>query len=382
MAKRLLYIDHSFHNKTRSADFLKELLQEVYEVEICNFDPYDKEPDKVFEQLDGRTYDVLVLFQIMPDLKKLKKHITFKHAALFPMFDASGSLADEAWISYAEFNIINFSRTLHERLKALGLSSYYIQYFPKPYDDFQWGEASNIYFWQRVMNVNLDLVEKVFRHVTVGKVHLHKVLDPGHRFKAPSTRFSDKLVYSEWYDKREDMLKDIESCAFYMAPRLYEGIGMSFLEAMAMGRCVVAPDNPTMSEYITHGVNGFLYDAYFPAPLSPENMANVREIQRNAYRFIKDGYDRWEMDKYKILEWLEAPVLCVTLPLRIKKSKCWRVRTYRLFDCLPICVVKERDKRKRYYDLFGFIRILKVKRKMKELKCYLFGFLPVWTVEY
>ena len=38
MAKRLLYIDHSFHNKTKSAEFLKELLQETYEIEFCEFD--------------------------------------------------------------------------------------------------------------------------------------------------------------------------------------------------------------------------------------------------------------------------------------------------------------------------------------------------------
>ena len=382
MAKRLLYIDHSFHNKTKSAEFLKELLQETYEIEFCEFDPYVKNPNKVFERLDGQVYDVLVLFQVMPDLKKLKEHVTFKHAALFPMFDACGGLGDEIWISYAEFNIINFSRTLHERLKALGLSSYYIQYFPKPYDEFKWGDPSSIYFWQRVMNVNLDLVERVFRHVAVGKVHLHKVLDPGHRFKSPSPRMSGKLVYSEWYDRREDMLRDMESCAFYMAPRLYEGIGMSFLEAMAMGRCVVAPDNPTMNEYITHGVNGFLYDSYFSMPLSSEEAANVREIQQNAYRFIKDGYDRWEVNKYEILDWLETPV-CVTLPLYTKKvSKYWRVRSYRLFACLPICVVKEKDKRKRYYDLLGFLRVLKCKRTQQSVKYYLFGLLPVWEIKY
>ena len=46
----------------------------------------------------------------------------------------------------------------------------------------------------------------------------------------------------------------------YFAPRLEEGIGQTFLEAIRWGRCVVAADNRTINEYIIHGVNGLLYD--------------------------------------------------------------------------------------------------------------------------
>ena len=58
----------------------------------------------------------------------------------------------------------------------------------------------------------------------------------------------------------------LRRAGIYFAPRLYEGIGISFLEAMAMGKAVVAPDNPTMNEYVTHNVNGFLYKPGGPAP--------------------------------------------------------------------------------------------------------------------
>ena len=58
----------------------------------------------------------------------------------------------------------------------------------------------------------------------------------------------------------EEMTIDMLKSTIYIASRPYEGIGMSFLEAMADGRCVVAHDNTTHNEYIEHGKNGFLFD--------------------------------------------------------------------------------------------------------------------------
>lgn len=78
--KRLLYIDHDFHNKTKSSQFLEELLKSAYEVEVCNFDPYDKDPESAFECLKNKEFDILVLFQVTPDLERLKKNVSFKHA--------------------------------------------------------------------------------------------------------------------------------------------------------------------------------------------------------------------------------------------------------------------------------------------------------------
>lgn len=375
--KKLLYVDHSFHNKTKSAQFLRDILQMKYDVEICDYDPYGTNPESVFESFKGREFDVLVLFQIMPNLDKLKSNVLFKHAAFFPMFDASGDLSDEVWESYRGFNIINFSSTLHKRLLELGMSSFYVQYFPKPFKEFHYGNPRFIYFWQRVTSLNLRLVEKILCHIPISKIHLHKALDPGHVLKKPSAQFSGKIEMSEWYETREDMLADIEQCGLYVAPRPYEGIGMSFLEAMAMGRCVIAPDHPTMNEYIVHGKTGLLYDLYNPHPVAVP--CPIREIQQNAYEYICQGYACWEAEKYRILEWLETPVH-VTSPC--KKKHYLKKQTHRLFCFFPLLTIKDPSFNKRYYDLFGFIRLLKVKRKQKGIKLYLFGFIPIWMLEY
>ena len=78
---------------------------------------------------------------------------------------------------------------------------------------------------------------------------------------------------------------------------------MSFLEAMASGRCVIAPDYPTMNEYIKNGETGFLYNYKKPELLT---ILNVREIQKNTAEYIKQGYEKWEKEKYKIFDYIEA----------------------------------------------------------------------------
>ena len=95
------------------------------------------------------------------------------------------------------------------------------------------------------------------------------------------------------------MYRAMDAAAFYIAPRVYEGIGMSFLEAMARGRCVVAADHPTMNEYIEHGKTGFLFqpDAITSLEYTEEQ---IREIQRASRDYILNGYEHWRVEKTKL----------------------------------------------------------------------------------
>ena len=55
--KSLLFIGHEFHQKTKSADFLKDLLSEKYEVESIYLNP---DENYSFENLAGKSYDVVI----------------------------------------------------------------------------------------------------------------------------------------------------------------------------------------------------------------------------------------------------------------------------------------------------------------------------------
>ena len=300
--KKMLYIGHAFHNKTKSSQFIKEILEKEYELEVFNFDPYT-DSSSIFKELGGKKYDTVILWQIMPSINKLKKYIEWKHIAFFPMYDAMHDLKMPIWDEYRECNIINFSKTLHDKCKEYGLSSYYIKFFPKPLEISNYGDISKIFLWQREAHISPKLVKKVIGLENIKQLYWHKVPDPLIKIEEPSKDLMDKIKITEWFDTKEEMNDYMQECAIYFAPRKLEGIGMSFLEAMASGRCVIAPNYPTMNEYIKNGENGYLYNYKKPKKIK---INDIRKIQKNTYSFIEKGYQEFEKNKWQILDWIES----------------------------------------------------------------------------
>lgn len=356
MKKKLLYIGHAYHNKTKSTQFLKDMLEAKYEVEIFDFDPYNDNIQTHFQSLTGKSFDVLVIFQIMPSLAQLEKVIKFKKSVFFPMYDGVPERDNPLWLEYKNTQIINFSKTLHDELKKLGFSSHYIQYFPKPIKIENLGNEKSVFFWQRITPINIHTVEQLLKGNKIEHIHIHKALDPQHEFVEPDSDMAWNLTYSEWFDTKEEMLKTQQQSAIYIAPRLYEGIGMSFLEAMAMGRCVIAPNHPTMNEYIKNGETGYLYDYNNPKPI---NLNDIQKIQQNTVKFIEEGYARWEKEKGKILEWIEEKVKINDECLRKFGSNRIDVLTYYLFSFIPVIKIEQHESKKKIF-LFGLLPLFEI----------------------
>ena len=351
--KKLLFIGHEFHKTTKSSYFMQELLAEKYEIESFYIDPY-KITDTDFAQISGKTFDILVLWQVMPSLMELEKYIKFKTCAFFPMYDHTKTLNSPLWNEYKNCNIINFSKAFHKTCKEGGLSSYYIQYFPKPADILDEGDEKSIFFWQRSDKITTKTLEKVIDIKKIDKLYLHKNTDPKNKFIPPSKNLESKVVYSSWFDTKDEMQKYIQKSALYFAPRRYEGIGMSFLEAMAAGRCVIAPDYPTMNEYIKNRETGFLYDYKRPELLT---LSNIRKIQKNTSEYIKQGYEKWEKEKYKIFEYIESdPVTDTDL---LNKHIFIRNENLLLLGFLPARIKETHDEIN--YKIFNLIPIKKYK---------------------
>lgn len=352
--KKLLYIGHAYHNKTKSSQFLKNMMSERYNITQFDYDPESDNFDK-FQQLDGQSFDIVVLFQIMPPMHKLKKYVKCDKIVFFPMFDGSPDIKHPIWSEYKDCIIINFSKTLHKRCKHVGLASFYIQYFPKPCEILNMGEEKKVFLWQRTNQVTINTVEKTFGENNIEQLYLHNEPNIGYKFEKPFGKWKEKSIVSTWFDTKEQMNEYLQECAIYYAPRSYEGIGMSFLDAMAVGRCIIAPDHPTMNEYITNGVNGYLYNYENPRRIK---IKNLRKIQQNTIKFIQDGYKKWERNKYKILDWLEADPK--------KHSNAIRQDT-RLYVC-------EHKKKKIKISITFAIK----KTTEKWIIYYLFGFLPIY----
>ena len=302
MRKKLAYIGHAYHEKTRSTEFLIDIFKSSFDVDIFT---YNMDNCKFYGEKETRLekYDALVLFQMPVPLELLKENFQFDVASYFPMYDGTGEAPDDFWIGYKDFNIINFSSTLHKRLQKIGLSTNYIQFFPEPKNIINWGDSTSAFFWNRREIINVNSLERIFEDLKLKSLHLHVAMDPNEKITLAKEEIKNKylVTQSEWFDTREIMQETIEKSSIYIAPRPYEGIGMSFLEAMSMGRCVISPNNPTMNEYIINGVTGFLYEIDNPRLFVD---ANISDIQQQTYKYIQNGYKKWENEKFKILIWI------------------------------------------------------------------------------
>jgi len=85
---------------------------------------------------------------------------------------------------------------------------------------------------------------------------------------------------------------------------------MSFLEAMAMGKCVIAPNVGTMNEYIISGINGVLYDIDSDnnVKIIPEALSldydSIQTMGQNARKSIELGYQYWLSKEKELVEFI------------------------------------------------------------------------------
>ena len=318
MKKKLLYVGHNYHLKTKSTLFLIDMLKDHYDVSFVTYNPYTDQYDGL-EEAQREQFDVALVFQVLVGQDFVKRNFRVDSVVFIPMYDQMVTTPMENPFSlYRDCKIISFSKTLYNDLIKRGFKALYLQYFP-PVDEIHTddGNPYSVFFWQRMELINLRVIEKLFAEVPIEHFHVHKAMDPGWRFEEPGESIADKVTYSQWFDSAEDMKKLMEESAYYIAPRLYEGIGMSFLEAMAMGRCVIAPDAPTASEYIQNGVTGILYNPYDVHPIDAsqnpkkckgiytEGASKLGSLQGSDHRFYRKfrhsrkaaGYNRYSGEK-------------------------------------------------------------------------------------
>jgi glycosyltransferase involved in cell wall biosynthesis len=299
-SKKIIFVAHSYHEKTKSYQFLHDYLKKFYDLELIFDDSWlegCRFPDLSF--IDN-SYLAVIFWQNTPSKEDLNK-IKNDNIIFFPMYDAVFKHSYKFWHKCRNMKIVCFSKTLHDKLKRWHLDSMYIQYFPETHSFIQ-GEERELFFWQRLSKININVISRMFSEDGL-KIHIHRAIDPGQQFVQPNSEQEKKfqITYSDWFKTREEMWDLIKQKGIYIAPREYEGIGMSFLEAMAMGKAVVAVNNPTMNEYIEDGKNGYLFDLNKPKKIDLKNMV---EVQKNAYEYMCKGFEKWEKEKCKIIEFI------------------------------------------------------------------------------
>jgi hypothetical protein len=225
------------------------------------------------------------------------------------MYDACPH-TEEFWTRYKAFKIFCFSRTLYDFLKNLSFSVFYAQYYSRPsYKDIPKTLKLNAFYWERSKLVNWTCIKSLLGDIAVDSLHYHtssNIAEANYDRPYPPDFKKYTITMSDWFYTIEDYFKILNECSIYFAARESEGIGLSFIEALSLGLCVIAPDAPTMNEYITNGINGILYDPYNPNPVSLSDIDSIRE---RALLIAKQTYTKWLDAVPSIIDFIKRPMI-------------------------------------------------------------------------
>lgn len=293
---RVLIVDHVAHRKTQSSNFFIELLRSRFQVEVFYYDQtYHVDAGKQIERAD-----VVVWFEFLP--ARFRIFAPQKKNVFVPMYDNEwGSWWQWKRIAWSGMGVVSFCEKVTRHARRCGVTNIIdVKFFldPNNFKDME-GDPRKVLFWDRG-SISESVARRLFEGLDVEFIR--------------KTSFLPRTEYLEF----------IRNVGTIVAPRLTEGIGMPVVEAMAMGKCVVANDDATMNEYVADGETGLLFSASCPKPLSFDSILRVRSKVKMAARSF---YERWKTDRNMILDFIQAQTKCDPTLL----GRCKLVCSYLLF---------------------------------------------------
>jgi Glycosyltransferase len=298
---KLLWVDHSFHKRTLSTNFLKEILEKKFNVGIFWDDYWIGGKPLPISEINN--YDYVFFFQTLLPFYKLKQ---IKAKIIWvPMFDGD-PLSDKYWncLSCLPIKILSFSEYLHKKCLQFNIESLPLKYYlPPAFSDDIPKTGRHYFFWYRG-SLTFSDIKRFIDPKKVDSFFYRSAPDPYFKEETFSQEDIEKyklqIIRDIKFDSQEKYLEQLKKANIYIAPRRIEGIGISFLEAMAIGMVVVGYDNGTMNEYIKHNYNGYLFDS----KNYHINFDNLETVLNNSKTMAKKGWIKWETDKNKISDFI------------------------------------------------------------------------------
>lgn len=311
--KKLAFVDHNYHKKTRSGDFLREIFSRDFIIE--DFWWSLKDENNLIKDL--KKYENIFFFQtLIPsyDLLKLKG----KNLMWAPMYD-NLSFDNNYWkkIKYINIKILSFSKKIKTHVDKLKCPNIELKYFfnYKENELKKPEEKINIFFWYR-HDLKLNDWIYFFDPKKINKIVYFNSPDPGKKSEKIEQNQIDKYkieIIEKPFLPHNKYIKYVKDCDVFVSPRKQEGIGMGFLEAISMGKYIISNDDSTMNEYILDEKIGFL--------INNNKLINYNNIiNHNNYRmlFAKDGYLKWKNKRNEILTIFEKKLVSVKKNLFIE----------------------------------------------------------------
>lgn len=297
----LAFVDHSFHKKTNSGDFLRVLLSTHFDI-IDFWDNSWDDGEKIHIN-EVNKCDYVFYFQVISPLKilaNLKPRIIW-----VPMYDGE-KFNDLYWKNLANLpiKIVCFSNKLYEHCKKHGIEALRVQYYFNP-DLYKANlplNGNHFFFWDRG-DIGFNEIKKIIKPEDVDSFIYKSTPDPFKKSeKIPENdteEYKIKKIETDFIPKK-DYLELLSKCNLYISPRKKEGIGMSFLEAMAMGHTIIANNDSTMNEYIKNNFNGYLFGDNYEFI----DFRNIEQVRKNSVISARIGYAKWEKDQKNIINFI------------------------------------------------------------------------------
>ena len=311
---RIAYVDHSYHRTTRSTNFLRDMLRRHgHEVNDFWDDAWQGGPP--VNWADVRDHDAVIMFQSYCTPGQAAFRQAHPNVIYIPMLDQFGFWQgpmfnqSDFWAPFQGSKVLNFSSALHCLTTGFGIASHWARYYqPAELEPAQPIVGLHGFFWLRRQDqISWSMIRKLIENVKFDSFHIHLAHDPGSPEPQPPSADDmarHTISTSTWFDDKSELTALVEKANVYFAPRMEEGIGQSFLEAMARGKCVVASNQGTMNEYILHGVNGLLYDHRLPRPL---DFSDVARLGAQARASVRLGHAQWLAAEDEMVKFILTP---------------------------------------------------------------------------
>lgn len=327
---RVAFFGLGYHAKTGSSRFLLDLLEQHATVDTFFAEASVAAVRRAAPAFDEDAYDAIVIWQLHEAFALLSgrhPNVTFA-----PMYDAMWRGGAFTWRpSFNAAKILCFSWALAAEVAPHAPVHRRVQYFPPadaaPVADF---DTLRGFLWYRRRDIPPQSAFALTEGTDFASLAIHDAPDPGHEasFPAAAPKHVGRLIRSTWSADGNGFREALAGANVFFAPRPLEGIGMAFLEAMARGLCVVAPDAPTMNEYVSHGRNGLLHA---PGHWAPLDFSDARGIGARAHEGMLRGRAGWEDGIPALLDFLATPHAALaargpSIPARWALPADWHIR--------------------------------------------------------
>ena len=298
--KKLLFVDHDYHKKTKSSDFFRKILKKNFLLQDYWVDKKLNLDKKIYE------YENIFFWQIFPPLKILRK-LKNKNITWAPMYDSPMYPTGYSWllwiiVKFYNIKIITFSKAITNQILNKKIRYIDLRYFEKSKKiSYKKNKKIKILFWDRneikfknwIDKFNLDHVEKIY----------YLKIENSKSVKFKDKEIQKKVLYiNKKFSKNNNHFRNlIKKTDVFICPREKEGIGLAMIEALSYGKYLIAKNDNTMSEYINNKKVG----SFFNANLSRNDIfRNIKKYSNYRTRYNTNGHNKYLKKEKKIVSFV------------------------------------------------------------------------------